>query len=410
MTMFEYDGRDRAGRKAKGRLDARSDAEARQLLKLMGVSNAKVKGEGKITAGEFKLPPFLQKYIENRGVSDSDLVTFTKQLSVMIDAGVSMIKALEILESQAANPVMRRAVASVRSKVERGLELGDSLESMPAIFDNLYCSLVRAGTASGQLDVILRRLSQYIEKNAKLKRQLFSAMFYPAIVLTIAFGLTAFMLLVVVPMLASTFIEGGKELPGLTRAVISASNFLRDNFLYMVAGAIAGVYFFRKWIKTREGRYQWDRFILRIPLIGTLVQKISIARFASTTATLVASGVGITDVLETAKSVLGNKVLEEGIARVREGVIQGKGMGIPMAQEPFFPQMVTSMVSIGEASGRLDTMLHKVSEFYEEEVDVAMAALLKAIEPAMFVFIGGVVGVILIAMYLPVFDLASVGE
>ncbi len=409
MTMFEYDGRDRAGRKAKGRLDARSDAEARQLLKLMGVSNAKIKGSGNITAGEFKLPPFLQKYLENRGVSDSDLVTFTKQLSVMIDAGVSVIKALEILENQAANPVMRRAVASVRSKVERGLELSDSLESMPAIFDNLYCSLVRAGTASGQLDVILRRLSQYIEKNAKLKRQLFSAMFYPAIVLTIAFGLTAFMLLVVVPMLASTFIEGGKELPGLTLAVISASNFLRDNFLYMVAATIAGGYFFKKWIKTPEGRYQWDRFILRIPLIGTLVQKISIARFASTTATLVASGVGITDVLETAKSVLGNKVLEEGIARVREGVIQGKGMGIPMAQEPFFPQMVTSMVSIGEASGRLDTMLQKVSEFYEEEVDVAMAALLKAIEPAMFIFIGGVVGVILIAMYLPVFDLASVG-
>jgi type IV pilus assembly protein PilC len=184
---------------------------------------------------------------------------------------------------------------------------------------------------------------------------------------------------------------------------------LRDNFLYILAAFGAGVYFFKKWISTPAGRYQWDAFLLKIPLIGTLVLKISIARFASTCATLVASGVGITDVLQTAQGVLGNKILEEGIARVREGVIQGKGMGIPMAQEKFFPPMVTSMVSIGEASGRLDAMLEKVSEFYEEEVDVAMAALLKAIEPAMFVFIGGVVGVILIAMYLPVFDLASVG-
>ncbi|NBO37988.1 type II secretion system F family protein [bacterium] len=409
MPVFEYDGRDKAGRRQSGRFDVRSVSEARQLAKLMGVVDAKVRPAGQPVSLNFELPPAIRKLFDQRGVKDNDLVTFTKQLSVMIDAGVSVIKALEILENQSTNPVMRRSITTVRTKVERGFELGDAMQEVPAVFNDLYCSLVRSGTASGQLDVILRRLSTYIEKNAKLKRQLFGALFYPAIVLTIAFGLTAFMLLVVVPTLATTFVDGGKELPGLTLAVIDASNFLRNNFFMIVVGLIGAGFFFNRWIKTPAGRYQWDAFLLRIPLIGTLIQKISIARFASTTATLVASGVGITDVLQTASSVLGNKILEQGIMRVRDGVIKGRGMGVPMAEEKFFPQMVSSMVSIGEASGRLDTMLHKVSEFYEEEVDVAMAAVLKAIEPAMFIVIGGIVGVILIAMYLPVFDLASVG-
>lgn len=407
MPVYEYDGRDRAGRRQHGRLEARNEIEARQLLKFMGLGPDSLKGGNPF--GELKLPPQIQKLFDQRGVRDKDLVTFTKQLSVMIDAGVSVIKALEILGEQAENPVMRRAIQDVRAKVERGQELGDALQSVPAVFDSLYCSLVRAGSASGQLDVILKRLSLYIEKNAKLKRQLYGALFYPAIIITLAVGLTAFMLLVVVPMLATTFVEGGKELPGLTMAVIDASNFLRNNFFLMVIALIGGIVLFRNWIRTPAGRTQWDGIIIRLPLIGTLIKKISIARFASTTATLVASGIGITDVLQTASAVLGNKVLEQGILRVRDAVVQGKGMGGPMAEEDFIPQMVSSMVSIGEASGRLDLMLEKISDFYEEEVDVAMAAALKAIEPLMFVVIGGIVGVILIAMYLPVFDLASVG-
>jgi type IV pilus assembly protein PilC len=408
MPVFEYDGRDRAGRRQHGRLEARNEMEAKQLLKFMGLGPNSLK-TGNPLGLDFKIPAQFQKFFDQRGVSDKDLVTFTKQISVMIDAGVSVIKALEILEQQAENPVMKRAIQEVRSKVERGQELGDAMASIPSVFDSLYCSLVRAGSTSGQLDVILRRLSTYIEKNAKLKRQLFGALFYPAIIILLAIALTAFMLLIVVPMLASTFIEGGKELPGLTLMVIQASNFLRDNFFFIILALGAGVVFFRNWIKTPAGRLQWDAILLRIPLIGTLVKKISIARFASTTSTLVASGIGITDVLQTASAVLGNKVLEQGILRVRDAVIQGKGMGGPMAEEQFIPQMVSSMVAIGEASGRLDVMLQKVSDFYEEEVDVAMSAALKAIEPLLFVVIGGIVGVILIAMYLPVFDLASVG-
>ncbi len=409
MPVFEYDGRDKAGRRQRGRLEARNEVEARQLIKFMGLPSGSLKSSSPLSL-EIKLPPAVQRFFDaRRGVRDKDLVTFTKQLSVMIDAGVSVIKALEILQDQAENPIMRRALGEVRSAVERGQELGDAMEKVPAVFDSLYCSLVRAGSTSGQLDVILKRLSAYIEKNAKLKRQLFGALFYPAIIIVLAVGLTAFMLLVVVPMLAQTFLEGGKELPALTEAVIGASNFLQDNFFYMLAAGIAGGFFFRRWIETPLGREQWDGFLLRIPLIGTLVKKISIARFSSTTATLVASGIGITDVLTTASAVLGNKVLEKGILRIREAVIQGKGMGGPMSEEAFIPQMVSSMVSIGEASGRLDVMLQKVSDFYEEEVDVAMSAVLKAIEPLLFVVIGGIVGVILIAMYLPVFDLASVG-
>lgn len=408
MAMFDYSGRDRSGQKVTGRLDAKSLAEAQQILRLMGVGAAKIKGDTGGASGSVQMPAFLNKLFEKRTVSDSDLVTFTKQLSVMIDAGVSVIKSLEILENQATNPVMSRAIGSVRGQVERGLELGDALEKNPKIFDQLYCSLVRAGTASGQLDVILRRLSGYIEKNAKLKRQLFGAMFYPGMVISIAIALTVFMLVVIVPILASTFLEAGQKLPDLTVFVLDASRFLQDNFLFMIGGLFLGGFLFKKWISTPDGRYRWDTIVLKIPLVGTLIQKISIARFSSTTATLVASGVGITDVLLVSAKVLGNKVLEASIARVREGVIQGKGMGLPLSQESYFPKMVTSMISIGETSGRLDTMLEKVSDFYEEEVDVALAALLKAIEPIMFVVIGGIVGVILIAMYLPVFDLASV--
>jgi type IV pilus assembly protein PilC len=407
--MYEYQGRDRAGQKVYGRLDARSDADALRLLKFMGIANGKVKGAGsKANLGGLKLPTGIEKFFQKKTVTDSDLINFTKQLSVMIDAGVSVVKSLEILEAQSTSPVMRRALFDIRSKVERGIDLSIAMGEIPSIFNNLYCSLVRSGTSSGQLDVILRRLSSYIEKNAKLKRQLFGALFYPSIVITIAIGLTAFMLLFVVPVLAKTFVDSGKELPELTKLVMDLSDYLRNNYYYMIGGGVLAAYVFKWWIKTPLGRYQFDGYILRIPLVGTLVQKISIARFASTTATLVASGVSITDVLKTSKNVLGNKVLEEGIDRVHEGVIQGKGLGYPMSQESFFPQMVASMVSIGEASGRLDSMLQKVSEFYEEEVDVAMAALLKAIEPAMFVVIGGIVGTILIAMYLPVFDLASI--
>ncbi|NBW83019.1 type II secretion system F family protein, partial [bacterium] len=293
MPVYDYDGRDRAGRRQQGRLEARNEMEAKQLLKFMGLGPNSLKTSNPL-GFDFKIPAQLQNFLDQRGVSDKDLVTFTKQLSVMIDAGVSVIKALEILERQAENPAMTRAIQAVRAKVERGQELGDAMASIPAVFDGLYCSLVRAGSTSGQLDVILRRLSAYIEKTAKLKRQLFGALFYPAIIILLAVVLTGFMLLVVVPMLASTFIEGGKELPGLTLMVIQASNFLRDNFFYLVVALIAVGFFFRNWIKTPAGRLQWDGILLRIPLIGTLVKKISIARFASTTSTLVASGIGIT--------------------------------------------------------------------------------------------------------------------
>jgi type IV pilus assembly protein PilC len=406
MPFYDYDGRDRAGRRQQGRLEARTEAEALQVLKFMGLGRDSLKSQ-KLLSLDFKLPPQLQKFLDRRGVGDKDLITFTKQLSVLIDAGVSVVKALELLEEQAENPVMKRALNDVRVKVERGQDLADAMEALPSVFNDLYCSLIRAGTASGQLDVILKRLGSYIEKNAKLKRQFYGAMFYPTIIILLAVGLTAFMLLVVVPMLATTFVDSGKELPGLTLFVIEASNFLRSYFLLIIISLGAAQYFLRRWIATPQGQLTWDGMLLRIPLIGPLIIKICVARFASTTSTLVASGIGITDVLQTASKVLGNRVLEAMILRVREAVIQGKGMGNPLSKERLMPPMVSSMVSIGEASGRLDAMLQKVSDFYEDEIDVAMAAVLKAVEPVLFVVIGGIVGVILVAMYLPVFQMAS---
>lgn len=408
MPVFEYDGRDKLGRRQQGRFEARTEQEARQLIKIMGIPPQSLKANNGLKL-EIKLPSVIQNFIDSQGVSDKDVITFTRQLSVMIDAGVSVIKALALLTEQAEHPIMKKTLKQVCEKVERGIDLGDALADYPKVFNELYCSLVRAGSSSGQLDGILHRLCIYIEKNAKLKRQLFSAMFYPAIIISLAVGLTSFMLLVVVPMLATTFAEGGKELPGITQAVISASNFLREYFLALLISLAVGGYFFRRWIDTENGRYIFDGFILRLPLIGSVVKKISIARFASTTSTLVAAGIGITDVLKTASSIFGNKVLEKVILRVRDAVIQGRGIGDPLAEEQIIPQMVSSMITIGEASGRLDLMLQKISDFYEEESDQAIATMLKAIEPLLFVIIGGVVAVILIAMYLPVFEMASVG-
>jgi type IV pilus assembly protein PilC len=407
MASYIYEGTDRNGKKVKGNISANSDKEARTRLRVLGtkVKSVRMSGSTGATAPE-GLAKFFQRQ-KKVSVSSSELAVFTKQLSVMIDAGVAIVQALAILGAQQANPGFKDVIDKVRESVETGNELGSALEKHPRVFDNLFVSLVRAGAASGQLDVMLRRLSIYVEKSNKLKKQLIGALTYPAIIIVIAIAMTSLMLLFVVPMLAKNFIESGKELPGLTQFVIDMSDGLKKNFPYIITSIIVGVIFFRRWKKTPTGKATWDLFLLKLPVFGSLISKISIARFSSTMSTLTASGIAILEALDTCAQAAGNKTIEDAIMKVKEEVSKGRGLSGPMEKSPYFPPMVSSMVAIGEATGRLDTMLEKIAAFYEDDVDAAMAATMKLIEPVMFVVIGGIVGFILIAMYLPVFDLAN---
>ncbi|MCA2960196.1 MAG: type II secretion system F family protein [Silvanigrellales bacterium] len=410
MGEFSYVARGRGGRKVSGKIQAKTESEARTMLRLMGLNVTAVGGEG---AGKdfglfrVKIDGTIEFKFSRSKVSGNDLAVFTKQLSVMIDAGVSIVQALDMLANQSENPALREALTKVREGVEGGLELSAAMAKSPHIFDSLYTNLIAAGQSSGQLDVMMKRLSTYIEKAEKLRKQLVSALSYPAIIVALAIGMTVLMLVFVVPMFAKNYEDSGRELPGITQGVIDASNVLQNSFHMIIGGLFAAGFAFKKWKATPQGAARWDSLMLKLPVFGNLVLKVSIARFASTMATLVSSGISIIEALEVCAKASGNKVIEVEIMKIREEVQKGKGIAVPMSQSPLFPPMVFSMVSIGEASGQLDQMLEKVAAFYEDDVDSAMAAALKMIEPAMFVVIGGIVGFILLAMYAPVFDLAS---
>jgi type IV pilus assembly protein PilC len=410
MGEFRYTGISKNGSNVSGKITAKSEVEARAMLRLMGTSVNAFGGEGQAKDYYFfRIKPGgrIELKFGKPGVKGGEIAVFTKQLSVMIDAGVSIVQALDMLANQSPNPTLREALAKVREGVETGMDLSVSMSKHPHVFDSLYVSLIEAGQSSGQLDVMLKRLSLYIEKATKLRKQLVSALSYPAIIVCLAVGMTAMMLIFVVPMFAKNYEESGRALPGITQMVIDASNFLQNSFHWIILAIIGIVIGFKKWRETPAGRARFDAILLKVPVFGGLMQKISIARFASTMGTLVSSGISIIEALQVCAKASGNKVIEAEILKIREAVQQGKGIAGPMSQSPMFPPMVFSMVSIGEASGRLDQMLEKVATFYEDDVDSAMAAALKMIEPAMFVVIGGIVGFILLAMYAPVFDMAS---
>lgn len=412
--QYAYRGRDTKGNSRSGKIAATSDAEARAKLRIMGVTvtslgskeGGSAKAGGGAGGGAFSFDLKNLSFFRPK-VNSDELSVFTKQLSVMIDAGLAIVQALDMLANQATNIRMKQALTGIRERIEGGFDLATAMEKYPDVFDSLYSNLVRAGSASGQLDVMLRKLSVYIEKSNKLKKQLISALSYPVMILGIAVLMTSVMLLFVVPMFAKNYTDSGKELPALTQIVISWSEGLQENFM-LIGGACAAMgYLFKTWKKSKTGSVQWDQILLKLPIFGGLLVKISMARFSSTMATLISSGISIIEALEVCSRAAGNVVIERDIMRLREEVAKGKGLAGPMATSPWFPPMVVGMVSIGEASGGLDTMLAKVASLYEEDVDAALAATLKLIEPAMFVLIGGIVGFILLAMYLPIFDLAS---
>jgi type IV pilus assembly protein PilC len=396
MPVYTYRGTNRSGSSVSGELTASSKAELQNMLRRQQITATKMSEKGK----EFNLPTF------GGSVKPKELAVFTRQFSVMIDAGLPLVQCLEILAGQQENKLFQKVLTGTRSAVEGGATLSTAMRQYPKVFDALYVNMVEAGETGGILDTILQRLASYIEKDVKLKRAVKSALVYPVGVLTVAAGVITLLLWKVVPIFATLFAGLGVTLPLPTRIVIGLSNFVGSIFgLLILIGTVATIFAIKLWYGTKQGRYIIDATLLRMPLIGILLRKIAVARFTRTLGTLISSGVPILEGLDITAKTAGNAVVERALLKVRKSLEEGKSLTDPLRETEVFPGMVTQMIGVGEQTGAMDAMLQKIADFYEEEVDAAVKDLLTALEPIMIVFLGLVVGGVVISMYLPLFSL-----
>jgi type IV pilus assembly protein PilC len=396
MPVFTYQGTNKAGSKVSGEMNATSKSDAQNQLRRQQITTKKMSEKGK----EFNMPQF------GGSVNAKELAIFTRQFSVMIDAGLPLVQCLEILAGQQENKLFQKVLVATRASVEGGATLSAAMRVHPKVFDALYVNMVEAGETGGILDTILQRLSTYIEKAVKLKRAVQSASIYPIGVMTIAGSVVTLLLWKVVPIFATLFAGLGVDLPLPTKIVISLSNFIGSIFGFLIVVAIVGtVVAIKVWYGTPKGRFVIDSIILKLPVLGILMRKIAVARFTRTLGTLIASGVPILEGLDITAKTAGNAVVERALQQVRKSLEEGKSLTEPLRDSEVFPGMVTQMISVGEQTGAMDAMLQKIADFYEEEVDAAVKDLLTALEPVMIVFLGVVVGGVVISMYMPLFSL-----
>jgi type IV pilus assembly protein PilC len=398
MPSFVWKGRTRAGQPQEGQLLADSRDAAVAVLRRQQIQVTNIREKGR----EIKLMPRLPQRISSKRVA-----IFTRQFSVMLDAGLPLVQCLEILGDQEENRAFQAMIKQVRTDVESGGSLADSMKKHPKVFDDLYVNMVAAGEAGGILDVILQRLSTYIEKVVKLKSQVKSALIYPVTIIVIAAGVVFIILWKVIPVFAALFAGLGGEMPFLTRMVIGSSNFVARYILFIIPALIAAGVAISRYHKTYRGRRVIDGALLKIPVIGMLLRKIAVARFCRTLATLTSSGVPILDGLEITAKTAGNAIIEDAVMAVRKAVEEGKTLSEPLGDTKVFPPMVVQMINVGEQTGALDQMLSKIADFYEEEVDTAVAGLMKLLEPIMITILGVVIGTIVAAMYLPLYSVLS---
>jgi len=398
MPVYTYRGTNRAGTSVSGEQVAGNKTELAALLRRQQINVTKMSEKGR----EFALPTF------GGGVNSKELAIFTRQFSVMIDAGLPLVQCLEILANQQENRTFQKVLTATRAGVEGGATLSAAMRQHEKVFDQLYVNMVEAGETGGILDTILQRLSAYIEKNVKLKRAVKSALVYPVAVLLVAAGVIILLLWKVVPIFATLFVGLGVELPLPTRIVISLSNFVGSIFGFLILVFFVGAAVALKvWYATPNGRMAIDTTLLKLPLIGMLLRKIAVARFTRTLGTLISSGVPILEGLDITARTAGNAVIEKALLHVRKSLEQGRTLADPLKETDVFPGMVTQMIGVGEQTGAMDAMLQKIADFYEDEVDAAVKDLLAAMEPMMIVFLGVVVGGIVISMYLPLFSLIA---
>ncbi len=404
MATFAFSGRTRSGESVSGErmgdtMDAVVAALRREQIQVTKIQPTQAK-PGAGAAGAVKK-------LTARGVPAKNLAVFTRQFSVMIDAGLPLVQCLDILGNQEEHKYFAQVILATRSDVEGGMSLADAMKRHPKVFDALFCNMIAAGEAGGILDTILKRLATYIEKAVKLKSQVQSAMIYPVAVIVIACVVIGVILWKVIPTFASLFAGLGAELPLPTRVVVWLSNNLVRFFPLLAVGGVVGSWGFKTYYATEKGRRVVDAITLKMPILGPIMRKIAVARFCRTLSTLMSSGVPILDGLDITAKTSGNAIIEDAIQTTRKSIERGETISAPLKETKVFPGMVCQMISVGEATGALDTMLSKIADFYEEEVDVAVEGLLTLLEPIMIAFLGGAVGGIVIAMYMPIFDLIS---
>ena len=397
MPTFTYKSRVR-GKMKSGEVEAEDEKAAISKLKQQNIRVTTVKKKG----GESALfGPKVHK------ITTRDVVIFTRQFSTMVDAGLPLVQCLEILGKQSDNPTFGETILKVKGNIEVGNNLSESLKKYPLIWDSLYCNLVEAGEVGGILDVILRRLAEYIEKAEALKKKVKSAMVYPGAIVTVAFVVVAFLMIFVIPAFATMFSGGGQELPGPTQIVMDISSFFQNQWWVMILGAVTFFFVFKKVYATERGNIEIDRIALKLPVFGVLIRKVSVAKFTRTLGTLISSGVPLIEGLDICARTSGNKIVEIAVFKTIEAIKEGETIAAPLAREDVFPPMVIQMIDVGEASGSLDKMLAKIADFYDEEVDAAVEGLTALLEPMLMVFLGVIVGFIVVAMYLPIFKMGD---
>lgn len=399
MPVFTWEGKNRSNQIQKGEHEAANEAAVRAYLSRASITPTKIKKKPKDL---FENVAFLQPKIK-----EADIIIFCRQFSTMIDAGLPIVQCLDILFSQQENPTLKKMLKTIKDTVEGGSTLADALKKFPKHFDNLFVNMVAAGEAGGILDVILKRLSGYMEKAAKLKRKVKGAMVYPAITVAVAIAVVAVILIFVIPVFQKMFSDMGAELPGPTLVVIMISEFVTSKIHFIIVAIVLFVIAYRQYYKTEKGRLVLDSLYLKAPIFGMLLRKVAVAKFTRTMGTMLGSGVAILEALDIVAKTSGNKVVENAIYSVRSGIAEGRTMADPLQASGVFPQMVCQMISVGESTGALDAMLEKIADFYDEEVDQAVENLTAMIEPLMIVFLGTVAGGLIVAMYLPIFKVAG---
>ena len=399
MPVYKWVAETRKGKIVKGELEAADEKIAGLQLRRRNLTVKKLKPKPKDL---FENVSFMQPKVTKK-----DLVIFTRQFSTMIDAGLPLVQGLTILSEQMENKTFKRILSEVVRDVGGGASLAESMGKHPKIFDALYVNLVAAGEVGGILDIILQRLAAYIEKAEKLKGQIKSAMTYPIVVVAIAIIVIAVILIFVIPVFEEMFADFGSALPVPTQVVVNLSRFVKGNFHYMIGALIVIVFLFKRYKSTTGGRKRIDTLVLKLPIFGSLMKKVAVARFTRTLGTMISSGVPILGALEIVAKTSGNAVLEEVIFEVRTSIAEGQTIADPLSENDIFPRMVVQMISVGETTGALDTMLEKIADFYDDEVDAAVDALTSMLEPLLMVFLGGSIGGLVIAMYLPIFKMAA---
>ena len=399
MPFYIWAGKNKRGSVSKGELEAADERIARIQLKRRGIEVTKLKPKPKDI---FENISFMQPKVTNK-----DIVIFTRQFSTMIDAGLPLIQGLNILAEQMENKTFKGILKQVNKDVEGGSTLADALGKHPKVFDDLFVNLVAAGEVGGILDTILQRLAAHIEKSEKLKSKVKGALIYPIAVLGVGILVMTVIMIFVIPVFQDMFSGLGKGLPALTQLVINISDFTKGNIHYMIAGLIVFVWIFRRYRGTSSGRRNIDNILIKVPIFGELIRKVAVARFTRTLSTMLSSGVSILDALEITAKTAGNKIVEEVIYEARTSIAEGQTIAEPLSQSTIFAGMVSQMISVGESTGALDTMLEKIANFYDDEVDASVNALTALLEPLMMMFLAGALGPIIIAMYLPIFQMAS---